>query len=208
MNLSFSLLNSVFVLFLAKNIAPQSLETGDLLFLDLDCGPLCESIEQVTIQQLDGRGPRLSHVGAVVRSNNQVQVLESWPPQGVQLTPLKDFLSRSPKVTSLRFAPHYREQAVRATQRMLTWLNRPYDDLFFSSTDRFYCSELIYEGWKEEKIEGMPVFQLRPMYFGAKTSEEWKVWSEYFAAWHIGPPAGHLGISPLGVWLDARRFTD
>jgi len=40
------------------------LQPGDLLFQDLDCGPLCDAIEKVTTGY---QGANFSHVGIVAR---------------------------------------------------------------------------------------------------------------------------------------------
>ncbi|MEZ4818920.1 MAG: hypothetical protein R3A45_03115 [Bdellovibrionota bacterium] len=39
------------------------LQNGDLIFLNLSCGELCDAIEDITLRQFKTNGPELSHVG-------------------------------------------------------------------------------------------------------------------------------------------------
>ena len=68
-----------------------TLQNGDLLFQDSDCGEFCDAIEKVT----EGyEGANLSHIGMVILSKDGPQVIEATT-KGVVMTDLKRFLSRS-----------------------------------------------------------------------------------------------------------------
>jgi hypothetical protein len=187
----------------------HALETGDLVFLDLQCGSLCESIEQVTLNQLQSNGPRLSHLGVVIKGT-QMEVLDAWPAGGVQKTLLPVFLKRAPEQSPLwiaRIRPEFRDLSVRATQWIEQQRGAPYDSEFFVNDRKFYCSELVYEAWKNTALEANPL-RLRPMYFGSPTSSEYRVWSDYFAKMQLPVLTGWPGISPLGVFLDIQAVAD
>src|SRR5690606_14194498 len=64
--------------------------TGDLLFQDMDCGALCDAIENVTPAV---NGKHFSHVGMVYVVQDSVWVIEAIG-KDVHLTPLAEFLNR------------------------------------------------------------------------------------------------------------------
>ena len=75
----------------AQELQAQEFKSGDLLFQDLQCGPLCNAINAVTkgYQWKD-----FSHVGIVVNYQNQLGVIEAIGSK-VQFTSLNIFLGRS-----------------------------------------------------------------------------------------------------------------
>lgn len=179
---------------------PGELRTGDLIFLDLDAGPLCDAIEEVTLTQFGVAGPRLSHVGLIDADGEHVMVLEAWPPRGVQSIPLRQFLDRVPAGEGCAGGFHLRrlpavdaERGKRAAERLRRQIGRAYDEVFVWGDDRFYCSELIQLGY--------PELAPRPMYYGATGSAVRSVWERYFAALGTAVPEGRPGISPLGIYV-------
>jgi hypothetical protein len=74
--------------------AGPPLRPGDLVFLDLDCGPSCEAVERVTAEQLGVKGPALSHVAMVVEGGARPRIIEAWPRDGVVERPLREILGR------------------------------------------------------------------------------------------------------------------
>jgi hypothetical protein len=69
----------------------QEFKAGDLLFQDLQCGPLCNAINAVTKGY---QGKDFSHVAIVVNYQNQLGVIEAIGSK-VQFTSLNIFLGRS-----------------------------------------------------------------------------------------------------------------
>lgn len=193
-----------------------ALQTGDLVFLDLNCGDICDAIEAVTLEQFGVAGPRLSHVGIVERIGSQVFVLESWPPQGVQATPLKDFLARVSGGANQRsgfyvgrLKPETRSAGETAVQKIRSQIGKPYDDHFVWTPQSFYCSELVTFGFASEgsNLLGQfdPIFMPRPMYFGKDRSKELKAWEDYYKKMNQEVPHQELGVSPLGIYLEGKR---
>jgi hypothetical protein len=189
----------------------QNLQNGDLIFLDLDCGAPCDAIEDVTLAQFHVTSPRLSHVGAILREGHSLFVVEAWPDGGVRKTALSDVLSRvkapenSPSGFYLgRFRDEFRPSAESALRSMLTLLGKGYDDSFLLNNDTFYCSELVMQGFLNDKTVS---FKPVPMSFGEKGSPASDYWLKYYAQMGRPVPSGELGLSPLGIYLEGRsRF--
>ena len=173
----------------------SAIRTGDLLFLDLDCGPTCDAIEGVTTGV---RGARLSHVGiADVAEDGAVHVVEAY--EGVARVALGDFLARTGgRYVQVRLRFPLRDLAVRATRAALRRLGLAYDPLFRVGDDRYYCAELVYEAFREAN-GGTPLFPLAPMSFGDTDAPDdpwWPIWRRYFAALGEEVPQGEPGLNP------------
>ena len=175
---------------------------GDLLFQDIDCGPLCDAIEKVTTGY---GGADFSHVGIVAKdSNNNFVVIEAVQ-NGVLTTPLKDFLSRSlnsndqPKVAAGRLKHRWRHLIPIALEQAAALKAKPYDKAFAIDNDAYYCSELIYEIFLRAN-NNKPVFTLRPMTFkDPDTGTVMPTWDEYFRELGIAVPQDKPGINPGGI---------
>jgi len=177
-------------------------QPGDLLFQDLDSGPLCDAIERVT----EGcRGAKFSHVGLVTRpEGGRPRVIEASH-AGVRIVPLADFLARShdaagrPKVVVGRLLPQHRGLIPPALDAATALLGTPYDQVFAIGNDRYYCSELVYEAFRTAN-EGRPLFDLAPMTFkDPATGAAVPAWEDYFRKLGVPIPEGQPGINPGGI---------
>ncbi|MBM3289044.1 MAG: hypothetical protein FJY92_02725 [Candidatus Hydrogenedentes bacterium] len=179
-----------------------ALQPGDLLFQDLDAGPLCDAIETVT-QGVDGA--KFSHVGMVSQANGvSVTIIEAVG-AGVVETPLEEFLARSAdadgtsKVLVGRVEGEQRKRVPRAIDIARSFLGRPYDSVFAMDNSAFYCSELLYESFRIAN-HGAPVFDLAPMTFkDPATRETFPAWSSYYADLGAPIPEGAPGLNPGGM---------
>lgn len=206
-----SLLSVILVLKLILPAWPADLHSGDLIFLDLDCGEICDAIEDVTLEQFHVSAPRLSHVGVLSfdRDSREWWVFEAWPQRGVSRISLDRFLKRVKSGEDqkdgyylVRFPASLRSQAIEALKRIRRYFGKPYDSAFVVNDSDFYCSELVYQSWQGQ---GMNPFSLLPMYFGAPESPQGRIWKEYFADLKISIIPEFLpGISPLGIYLQAQ----
>lgn len=176
---------------------------GDLLFQDLDAGPLCDAIERVTAGY---DGVNLSHVGLVARDAHQGLVVVEAVSTGVVATPLPKFLARSlddrhrPKVLAGRLnpavVPDCRGLIRRAIEQARALEGKAYDKQFLIGNDSYYCSELVYEAFRRAN-HGQPWFELQPMTFHEPNSEEpMAIWQAYFAGLGVAIPEGCPGINP------------
>lgn len=205
----------------ARNQPPNSrafaLAPGDLLFQDLDCGPICAAIEAVTTG-VDGYA--ISHIGLIVdrrtaakhpvaqavlkKSHAQWFVLEALSP-AVRLTPLFEFLNRSqdatgnPKVLVGRLLPAYQPLVPTAIERGLGYLGTPYDEKFEMDDETLYCSEMIHF-LLAPTTGGSSIFPTAPMTFLApQTRRFFPVWINYFEQLGVPIPEGKPGINPAAI---------
>jgi len=179
----------------------ESIATGDLLFQDIDCGPLCQAIERVT-QSI--RGVHFSHVAIAQWRNDSLWVLEAS--QGsVHYTLFDSFLQRSldtlgmPKVAVARLDSDERKLLVASLQHVPEFLGKPYDDFFLPDNGRYYCSELVYE-LLEAEDSCQQVFHMEPMtYKDPETKAIFPVWADYFKKMNMEVPEGLPGLNPGGM---------
>ncbi len=174
---------------------------GDLLFQDIDCGPMCEAIEAVTHGY---NGANLSHVGLVVKKGDSLVVLEAVS-DGILLTEYDDFISRSvdnegnPKIVVGRLTRNMRHIIPEAVNNALKYLNTEYDYRFLIDNDTYYCSELLYTVFKDAN-NGTPVFNLAPMTFKIPGSDSYySIWEAYYNEIGMPIPEGLPGINPGGM---------
>jgi hypothetical protein len=179
----------------------QKPEEGDFLFLDLDCGGLCDAIEAVT-EGVNGRD--FSHLGMVHLKNDSVFVLEAMG-NSVRLTPLNHFLSYTKKpALQARLKPEFRKLIPAAVTFGLSQVGKPYDDAFLPDNGKYYCSELVYYAFLEAN-KRRPFFRLEPMTFRRPGSRDFfPVWIEYYAKLGISVPEGLPGCNPGGISRSSR----
>lgn len=175
---------------------PGSLQTGDLLFQDLDCGGLCDAIEQVTTS-FGGR--HFSHIGLVVRAADSIFIIEAIGDK-VQRTPLARFAARSSNEMLMgRVKKQYRRLLPEALRFAESQLGVPYDKAFLYGNGSYYCSELIYDAFKAANGD-KDFFVLQPMTFKPVGSDAYfPVWEAYYKDLGIGIPQGAAGINPGGI---------
>ena len=176
-------------------------QEGDILFQDLECGPLCNAIKQVTL----GRdSAQFSHIGLVQNIDGKWMVLEAIS-NGVQHTSLNDFLNRSldengqPKIWVGNVQANYHWIIPRVKARTEAYLNIPYDDVFILNNQKYYCSELLYDIFKEANND-QAFFDLEPMTFKDPFNGEFlPIWIDYYRNLNTPIPQGKLGINPAGI---------
>ena len=174
---------------------------GDFLFQNLDCGPICEAIEEVT-WGVDSA--KFSHIGLVIKDKGEWKVLESIS-KGVVLTPVDDFLNRSldtngkPKIWVGRLKEDNLEIIKKVKYIIPDFLGIKYDDEFIYENGSYYCSELIYDIFKKANNNNA-FFTLEPMTFKSlQTKEYFPVWIEYYKGLNRSIPQDSLGINPAGI---------
>lgn len=180
---------------------PFKFQDGDLIFQDLDCGGLCDAIEEVT-HSFNGR--RFSHVGLVISDNDSLNVIEAIG-NDVHITPLSKFMARSPvSKDTLRYAvgrlkSEFQSLNPPAIRFALNKIGTPYDDEFIYDNGKYYCSELIYDAYKIANANE-PVFELEPMTFKTPGTESaMPVWIEYYKQLGKDIPEGKPGCNPSGL---------
>ncbi len=176
-------------------------QEGDLIFQNLQCGPLCDAINEVTFGY---QGLNFNHIGMVIEHDGSLQVIEAtWPV--VCITPLDQFLSKTPETMYLgRLLPKYQKMIPAAKAFAIQQVGVPYDDNYLYANDKYYCSELIYDAFKTAN-KNKEFFPLYPMTYRSKyTGQPFPVWVEYFEKRGQVIPEGALGCNPAGMSLSKK----
>jgi hypothetical protein len=187
-------------------------ETGDLLFLDWNCGPLCEAIKAVTKQQFNTEGPHMSHVGILEKDENgKISVYEAIPEAGVVKSDLDFFLMRVNSEEGVpggfyvgRMRDEYRSLSIEAVEQAKGLLGRPYDPTFQMTNSNFYCAKLLFEVFRSAN-KGTPIFRTSPMKFGLPGSKSRKIWDDYYKNLNMRVPVDQPGLSPLGMFRQGQK---
>jgi len=128
----------------SKKKASLNLKEGDLIFQSSNSGQ-SRAIQLATHS-------KYSHVGMIIRENNEWKVLEAVQP--VRITPLNQWIKRGDNnhfVTKrlkneALLTPIIIDQMKRYGK---TFLNKNYDIYFEWSDEKIYCSELIWKIYNE-----------------------------------------------------------
>lgn len=194
------------LLFTANVVVAQksnygTVKSGDILFQDLDCGGLCDAIEQVT-QSYGGK--HFSHIGLVSIEGDSIYVIEAIGSK-VQRTALKDFTHRNGNEILLGRAQKKHQKVVpKAVKIAQEQIGIPYDDAFIYDNGKYYCSELLYDAFKQAN-GNEAFFELRPMTFKKpKSNEFFMVWVEYYQKLNMPIPEGMAGINPGGISMSKK----
>ncbi|MFL5789115.1 MAG: YiiX/YebB-like N1pC/P60 family cysteine hydrolase [Flavisolibacter sp.] len=174
---------------------------GDFLFQDYNCGELCDAIEAVTpgIQ-----GKHFSHMGLITIKGDSTFVIEAIGAD-VHLTPLSKFLNRQldkkgdPKIVVGRLKKNYQYLNRKAIAFALQQMGKPYDEAFIYNNGKYYCSELIYDAYKQAN-NNRPFFTLFPMTFkDPKTGSFFPAWEKYYKNLHRKIPQNQPGCNPGSI---------
>lgn len=185
-----------FSCFSYAQINPSDLKTGDFIFQDMDCGPLCDAIEAVT----EGyKGNDFSHMGLVYKKNDTIYIIEAAGTK-VRLNTLEKFSKNTSKPMYIgRVKKKYTQLIPKAISFSLEQIGVPYDDDYVYDNGKYYCSELIYDAFKKANKD-KPFFQLFPMtYKEPGTNEFFPAWVEYYKQIGSEIPEGKPGCNPGGM---------
>ena len=171
------------------------LKTGDILFQSMNCGPLCEAINEVT----EGyQGKDFSHLGIVYIKNDSVFVIEAAG-KAVKITPYEIFKTYTTEEMFVgRLKRKYQKYIPVAITFSLQQVGVPYDDAYLYNNGKYYCSELIYDAFLFAYKK--PLFDLYPMTFKSpKSNAYFDVWADYYEKLKMEIPEGQLGCNPGGI---------
>ena len=168
------------------------IKTGDILFQSMNCGPLCEAINEVT----EGyQGKDFSHLGMVYIKNDSIFIIEAAG-KAVKITAYETFKTYTNEPMYIgRLKKKYRKYIPEAIEFALQQDGVPYDDAYVYNNGKYYCSELIYDAFLHSYKK--PLFDLFPMTFKSpKSNDYFEVWAAYYKKLNLEIPEGQLGCNP------------
>lgn len=179
----------------------QPLKNGDILFININCGPMCDAINAVT-EGFESKD--FNHMGMIVFENNAYFVFEAIGKEVVK-TPLKKFISYTKEPIYLgKLKDEYQYLIPDAIAFSEKQLGVPYDNDFIYNNQKYYCSELIYDAFLFAN-NNKPFFKLFPMTYKEPNSDNFfPIWVEHFKKQGIEIPEGKLGCNPGGMSLDNK----
>ncbi len=178
-------------------LAP-SLQPGDLIFQDLDCGDLCTAIEKVTVR----KGlPPISHVAVVEKIGpGGVVLIEALG--SVRRIGFDAFVKRSrsgsgrAKILVGRLKEAFRPGIPFFLNELRARLGKPYDRDFLPDNGAYYCSELVSDAMA---ALGTDLFPRHPMHFGKPGTWARRVWEQEFTRRNRSLPEGIPGTNPADM---------
>ncbi|EAR59544.1 YiiX/YebB-like N1pC/P60 family cysteine hydrolase [Neptuniibacter caesariensis] len=171
---------------------------GDIIFISID--------SFLYRQVAKGTGSWTSHVGFIVKENNQWFVLESAVPK-VRRTPLRDFVKRTTnnEVSVLRLQNKLTTDQIEqlkntAEKRM----GRFYHLGFKFNSERQFCSKFVYLTYKEAL--GIEIGKVQTL--AALLEENPQASVNFWRCWYFGfVPWNRKTITPASQLVDPQLFT-
>lgn len=172
----------------------QVAQTGDLLFLALPQNYGDTTNTSSIDQPLNYIHTAILEVG----ENGNVWVIDATYKRGVDRHPLDtlfhDFTLRNGGL------PHMQLMRLRDTTGVSRYINnakhllgRPYDCTFSPDDKQYYCTELIYDTYRDHQNH---LFECAPLDFHAPNGTIPYYWVRLFRRLHTPMPQGKLGITP------------
>lgn len=181
----------------AHQLTPFSLKNGDLIFQESCENGMDDAIKAAT---KNNTGYEFTHVGMVwISSPDNIKVIEATEP-AVTITPLASYLNPEnkcmPHSVIGRLKKPYQTLIPQAIHFALQKVGKGYDYSFDINNDQYYCSELIYQVFKEAN-HGQPIFPLTAMTFKSKQTGQFPTyWVTHFQQLNIPIPEGQPGNNP------------
>ncbi len=195
-----------FLLFLALILLSScddklALQSGDLLFQESYSSALAGAIDEVTKLNND---THFSHIGILEeKKDGSFQVLHAAPNGGTCVVSLSDFISggkEAKRTIVYRLKPKYQVAIPKALIAAHNMLGKAYNYSYIMNDSSHYCSEYVYNSFKEDSI-----FTLDSMTFKSPTTGDFsKVWVEHYQSLGIEIPEGMLGCNPNGLASSAK----
>lgn len=169
----------------AEAQAYATLRTGDLLLQGSQLSTMEQAIASSTGQY--------THIALVERdSTGRLYVIEAIPSQGVRRVPLTPIWGL---YDAYRMTVPFDSADVLRRAKALIGL--PYDEAFLHDNDAYYCSELIYECYRN--ADGGHLFKAQPMNFRDEKGRLPRYWRRHFRRLHLPVPEGQPGTNPTDL---------
>ena len=190
----FAIFSGLFLLMSCQQKGSNSfIQNGDILFRGNNQSGLSEAINEVTQTK---KGTDYTHMGICTIENNTVWVIHASPENGVTKEPLEIFCNPNNEsgysTDVYRINKKLTLHIPNAIKRANKLIGNPYDSTYILESKGYYCSEFIYDIFKEDSI-----FSVNPMTFkDPKTNEFHQGWVEHYQQLGINIPEGKLGCNP------------
>lgn len=174
----------------------NTITSGDIVFRGATQSDLSEAINEVTQTT---KATNYTHIGICSVEEGKVYVYHSDFGKGVVKEPLELFLK--PKDSSIYSVDLYRIKEIskvhveQAISKAKALIGESYNTTYILEDEGYYCSEYIYELFKEDSI-----FKLEPMTFkDPETNAFHEGWVTHYKDLNIDIPEGKLGCNPNGM---------
>lgn len=178
------------------------LQTGDLLF---QVGAESDMSGAISAATGTGKALDFTHVGIALSHAGADSVLEATSDGGVQIVPLGEFLDRSARLNARPIVVVKRLRDTTgiagSVKRARGYIGQPYDYSFRPDNGRMYCSELIWESYRD--AAGERIFEARPMNFRAADGSMPVFWIQLFERLGEPIPEGVPGTNPNDMAREA-----
>ncbi|KJD32008.1 hypothetical protein PK35_12415 [Tamlana nanhaiensis] len=172
------------------------MKTGDIVFRGASKSELSSAINDVT---QTAKKNTYTHMGICEVINDKIFVYHSDLGKGVVRESLEDFYKPDEatdySVDLYRIKTISNKQIASAITKARALINKPYNVTYILEDEGFYCSEYIYELFKNDSV-----FKLEPMTFkNPKTKTFHDGWVKHYNNLGIAIPEGKLGCNPNGM---------
>lgn len=166
------------------------LRNGDLIFERAGQGRMSEAIDSATSHGDEAES--FSHVAIVEVSGDSVYVIEAVPKHGVRRVTFDEYMADSADIVVMRLDGNY--DASSFIENAKRFIGQPYDFWFMPDNGKMYCSELVYESYRDDC--GEPIFETKPMNFRASDGSVPQYWVDLFDELGASIPHGVPGTNP------------
>jgi uncharacterized protein YycO len=174
----------------------SQIKTGDIVFRGATQSDLSEAINEVT---QTSKSTNYTHMGICDVIDGKVMVYHSDLGKGVVKEPIETFMKSKDSVNYI--VDLYRVRIINSMQienaisSAKTLVGKPYNTTYILEDEGYYCSEYIYELFKNDSI-----FKLEPMTFKNPETTTFHIgWIEHYKNLGIDIPEGKLGCNPNGM---------
>ena len=180
---------------------PPQIKTGDLLF---QVGAESAMSRAITTATQSDSTLNFTHVGIAIATSGADSVLEATSDGGVRIVALETFLEGSarigdhPAVVAMRLRDT--SGLAASVNRARNFIGLPYDYVYRPDNNRMYCSELVWESYRDSL--GERIFPARPMNFRTADGTMPVFWIELFAKMGEPIPEGVPGTNPNDMARD------
>ena len=186
-----------FILLMIGNLCyAQDIRQGDLFFIVEGKSEFSNAISSATSSS---DSISFVHVAiADIDESGQIQVIEASPHAGVRIINLQEFLDSVPKINGKpavvvkRVISEFSPQS--AILNAKSHIGEPYDWWYLPDNGKMYCSELIYESFRDKN--GERIFSSQPINFKNPDGTIDIFWTRLFEKLDEKIPEGVSGTNP------------